>query len=82
MRLAPSSCAASSSSFGMARRNGTRMMIVTGSANATCGMITPRNVPCRPRSRSRMLSGRAATVSGNMSPAENRVYSHWRPRNS
>ncbi len=65
--------AASSSSFGIARRNGTRMMIVVGSANATPGMITPRYVPWSPTVRSSRVSGSAATVSGNMSPAANTV---------
>ena len=40
-RLQPSMKAASWSSSGMARRNGTRMMIVVGSAKAICGRMTP-----------------------------------------
>ena len=48
-RLHPSMSAASWISAGMARRNGTRMMIVTGSANAICGRITPPSEFIRPR---------------------------------
>ena len=58
------------------------MMIVVGSANAMPGMITPRYVPCSPRVRSSSVSGSAATVSGNISPAANSVYSTPRPRKS
>ena len=68
-RLHPSIAAASCSSFGMAARNGTRMMIVIGSAKAICGMITPASEFMRPRLRTRMYSGVIATVMGNMSPA-------------
>ena len=40
-RLHPSMYAASWISSGIAARNGTRMMIVVGSANAICGRMTP-----------------------------------------
>jgi hypothetical protein len=46
--------AASSISFGIACRNGTRMMIVVGSPNAICGRMTPGRVFTRPRSFTRM----------------------------
>jgi hypothetical protein len=68
----PSIDAASSSSTGIARRKGTRMMMVTGSWNAICGMITPARVLTRPRPCSIRYSGRIATVIGNSSPAVNR----------
>ena len=55
----------------MARRNGTRMMIVVGSANAICGMMTPAREFIRPRLRTTMYSGVIATVIGNMRPAAN-----------
>src|SRR5690606_33129161 len=70
----PSMAAASSISFGMARRNGTRMMIVVGRANAICGSTMPPIVFISPRSRIRMYSGVIATVIGNMRPAANSEY--------
>ena len=42
--VAPSTTAASSSSPGIARMNGRRMMIVTGSANAASGSATPNQL--------------------------------------
>ena len=48
-RLAPSIEAASSSSLGMARRNGTRMMIVVGSAKAICGRMMPAQAVAQPQ---------------------------------
>ena len=69
MRDAPSMTAASSSSFGIAMRNGRRMMIVTGSANAACGSATPHQVFPRCSCRVMMTnSGMIATVAGNSSP--------------
>ena len=44
IRLAPSIWAASSISFGMAWRNGRRITMVMGSANAACGSATPHHV--------------------------------------
>src|SRR5665647_738046 len=40
---------AASISFGMARRNGTRMMIVTGRAKAICGRMMPARLFMSPR---------------------------------
>ena len=79
--LQPSIRAASSSSAGMLRKNGRRMTIVSGSANAACGSATPHGVPVRPRFRTRMNSGRIATAVGNSSPNTNSVNSASRPRN-
>ena len=81
-RLVPSIIAASSSSAGMARRNGTRMMIVVGSANAICGIATPASVPSSPRFLSITKSGTIATESGNSRPAVNSEKIASRPRNS
>ncbi len=71
MRLHPSMNAASWISSGMARRNGTRMMIVVGSANAICGRMIPGSELVRPSERITMYSGVIATVMGNMSPDAN-----------
>ena len=68
-RLHPSMNAASWISSGMARRNGTRMMIVIGRAKAICGRMTPASEFVSPRFRTTMYSGVIATVSGNISPA-------------
>ena len=68
-RLQPSIAAASWSSFGMARRNGTRMITVIGSPNAICGRITPPISFISPMLRTMMYSGVIATVMGNISPA-------------
>ncbi len=70
-RLQPSTIAASSISAGMARRNGTRMMIVVGSANAICGMMTPASELSRPMPLISRYSGVMAAVTGNISPAAN-----------
>ena len=50
----PSIEAASSISSGMARRNGTRMMIVAGRANAIWGRMMPVREFIRPRLRTTM----------------------------
>jgi hypothetical protein len=81
-RLAPSIEAASSSSFGMARRNGTRMMIVVGRANAICGRMMPARLFISPSCRIMMYSGVIATVIGNIRPAANSEYIAPRPRKS
>ena len=81
-RLAPSIDAASSSSLGIARRNGTRMMIVVGSANAICGRMMPARLFIRPRFRIMMYSGVIATVIGNIRPAANSEYIAPRPEKS
>ena len=74
----PSIGAASSSSVGMLRKNGRRMMIVSGSPNAAWGRATPSGLSSSPRSRTRMNSGRIATATGNSRPErEQRVQ---RPR--
>jgi hypothetical protein len=53
-RLMPSMAAASSISFGMARRKGTRMMTVVGRPNAICGTTMPIRLSTRPRSLTMM----------------------------
>jgi hypothetical protein len=45
--VAPSTVAASSSSAGIARMNGRRMTIVTGSENAASGSATPNRSSSR-----------------------------------
>ncbi|URN11540.1 hypothetical protein LUW77_04920 [Streptomyces radiopugnans] len=70
----PSIAAASSISFGMALRNGTRMMTVTGRPKAICGTITPSRLSTRPRSLMTRYSGVIATTIGNIRPAANREY--------
>lgn len=72
-RLQPSIDAASWISSGMARRNGTRMMIVVGSANAICGRMMPGRVFMSPSERITMYSGVIATVMGNIRPEANRA---------
>ena len=69
----PSIAAASSSSFGMLRKNGRRMMIVSGSAKAASGRARPSGLSSSPMSRTRMSSGRIATVTGNSRPSVNTV---------
>ncbi len=71
IRVAPSTIAASSSSPGMARMNGRRITIVTGSENAASGRATPNRLSFRPICWSSRNSGRAAVLSGNSSPATN-----------
>lgn len=55
--------------------------MVTGSANAACGSATPSGLLIRSRLRTRMNSGRIATVRGNSSPMVKNVYTPSRPRN-
>ena len=55
---APSIDAASSISSGIARRNGTRMMIVTGSPKPICGRITPPRLLMSPKSADQDVQGR------------------------
>ena len=69
----PSIAAASSSSIGMLRKNGRRMMIVSGRPKAASGSATPSGLSSSPRSRTRMNSGRIATAAGNSSPSVNSV---------
>ena len=52
----------------MLRKNGRRMTIVIGSANAACGSATPERVADEPEFRTRTNSGRIATADGNSSP--------------
>ena len=78
-RLAPSIAAASSSSFGIARRKGTRMMIVVGRANAICGRMMPARLSVRPRPLIKMYSGVIATVIGNIRPEAKSAYIAARP---
>jgi len=81
-RPAPSMAAASSSSLGMARRNGTRMITVVGRAKAICGRMMPPRLLVRPRFRTMMYSGVIATVMGNIRPAANSEYMAPRPLKS
>ena len=78
--VAPSTVAASSSSAGIARMNGRRMTIVTGSENAASGSATPNRLSFMPIFCSSRNSGRAAVLSGNSSPAVNRRNNPSRPR--
>ena len=74
--------AASSSSRGIAIRNGRRITTVIGSANAACGSATPHQVLPRCRSRvTRMNSGMIATAAGNSSPRTKTMKSGSRHRN-
>ncbi len=78
-RVTPSTNAASSSSRGMARRNGRMMMTVSGSAKATCGTMRPHRLPTSPSWRIMRYSGSTATVSGNIRPVANTRYMSSRP---
>ncbi len=73
-REAPSIAAASSSSFGIARRNGTRMTMVPGSANAICGTMIPARLFTSPRLRISRYSGGDRDRDREHQPAANRAY--------